>query len=424
MASFKYIIRTNKGSVNKDGTTIIFLRYTNRGKTAYFTTRKRIPIDAWNHEMQQVKRSFQGFSTVNMFLTKFKRDFEDIVNRALYDSIDPTPQLVRNSYELILQGKQGKHQKVDSKTFELFVDDFIEESKRTKKKATIRGYEDFVRILSIYKKSRRIKKLIWESFDMDWYYDFMDFYIDERGASNNTFGKMIKTLKTFLNAATEQGFNTCLAFKDKRFKVYQEEVSHIYLNEDEIQKLLDLDLSNNVKSQTIRDLFVVACYTGLRFSDFKQINDKNIIDGRLRIKTEKTGKFVVIPFHPIVKTIIDSYNGSMPRSYCNMVINRELKKIGKLAGFHDKIVKIRTHGLKRKENIFEKWQLLSTHCARRSFATNLFKQGFPAISIMKITGHKSEKTFMRYIKITEDEVASMLEDHWSEKLNEQHLSVA
>ena len=66
----------------------------------------------------------------------------------------------------------------------------------------------------------------------------------------------------------------------------------------------------------------------------------------------------------------------------------------------------------RKEESFLKWELLSTHCARRSFATNLFKQGFPAISIMKITGHKSEKTFMRYIKVTEDEIANMLEDHW------------
>src|SRR5690606_20944706 len=128
----------------------------------------------------------------------------------------------------------------------------------------------------------------------------------------------------------------------------------------------------------------------------------------------KTGKYVVIPFHPIVKKIIDRYNGKLPKAYCNAVINGELKHIAKVAGFNNMIIQIRTHGTKRKEQIYEKWELVSTHCARRSFATNLFKQGFPAISIMKITGHKSEKTFMRYIKVTEDEVATMLEEHWNE----------
>ena len=418
MASFKYIIRKNKSAVNKDGTTIIFLRYTHRGKTAYFTTKKRIPVDAWNHQMQQVKRSYKGFTTLNIYLSKFRQKQEDIVNKAMFEGVDPTIGYVRTKYDSNAEGKQKKELIKKSLSFEEFVEIFIEESKRTKKKPTIIGYGDLVRILKIYKKSRRIRTLNWNSFTMVWYYDFMDFYIHERGANNNTFGKMVKTLKTFLNAATQQGYNTNLDFKDKRFKVYQEEVSHIYLNEEEIKRILELDLSDNIKRQTVRDLFVIGCYTGLRFGDFKQINEKNIYDNRLRIKTQKTGKYVVIPFHPIVKQIISRYDGKIPKSYCNLIINKELKEIGKLAGFYESIIQVRTHGIERKETVYEKWQLISSHCARRSFATNLFKQGFPAINIMKITGHKSEKTFMRYIKITEDEVASMLEDHWNES-NEQ-----
>lgn len=414
MASFKYIIRKNKSAVNKDGTTIIFLRYTHRGKTAYFTTKKRIPVDAWNHQMQQVKRSYKGFSTLNIYLSKFRQKQEDIVNKAMFEGLDPTVDYVRTKYDSNTEGKQEKQESKKVLSYDEFVEAFIEESKRIKKKGTIRGYEDFIRLLNIYKKSRRLRKLDWENFTMDFYYDFMDFYIEERGANNNTFGKMVKTLKTFLNAATQQGYNTNLEFRDKRFKVYQEEVTHIYLNEEDIQTILNLDLSDNIKRQTIRDLFVIGCYTGLRFSDFKQINEKNISDNRLKIKTQKTGKYVVIPFHPIVKKIIDDYNGVIPKSYCNAVINKELKEIGKLCGFFEDVIQVRTHGIKRKETIYKKWQLISTHCARRSFATNLFKQGFPAINIMKITGHKSEKTFMRYIKITEDEVASMLEDHWNE----------
>ncbi|WP_339695869.1 tyrosine-type recombinase/integrase [uncultured Marixanthomonas sp.] len=416
MATFKFIIRKNKSSINKDGTTLLFLRYTHKGKTSYFTTKKRIPVNSWDQDGQRVKRSYNGHSTLNMYLSKFRQQIENIVNKALFDSIEPTTNFVRNKYdsENSREGKEKK-QEIDL-SFEQFALQFIKESKRTKKPSTIRSYNDFINILDLYKKSRKRRKLVWESFNMDWYYDFMDFYVYERGANNNTFGKMIKTLKTFLNAATDQGCNSNLEFRNKRFKVYQEEVTNIYLNEKEIQKLLDIDLSNNLKRQTIRDLFVIGCYTGLRFGDFKQINQKNISNDRLKIKTQKTGKYVVIPFHPIVKDIINKYDGKLPRSYCNNIINTELKALGRLAKFNENVIQVRMHGTERKETKYKKWQLISTHCARRSFATNLFKQGFPAISIMKITGHKSEKTFMRYIKVTEDEVATMLEEHWSDNL--------
>ena len=235
MATSKYIIRTNKSAINKDGTTTIFLRYTNKGKTAYFTTKKRIDPKYWNHEAQQVKRSFKGFSTFNIFLSKFKQKIEDIVNKAFYDGIEPTAEYVRQQYDKPKKQAEEKQRKQQKQLqFEQFVNQHIEESKRTKKKPTVRSYTDMVRIMELYKKSRRIKKLQWEDFTMDWYYDFMEFYIEERGANNNTFGKMIKTLKSFLNAATQQGYNSNLQFRDKRFKVYQEEVMHIYLNERDL----------------------------------------------------------------------------------------------------------------------------------------------------------------------------------------------
>jgi len=410
MATLKFIIRKNKASLNKDGSSLIFLRYTHRGKTSYFSTGKSVIPEDWNQTSQQIKRSYKGHSSSNMFLSKFRQRIEEYVNKALYEGIEPTSDYIRSKYD----SKKSKRQQDSTKqlSFEEFSDKFIEESKKTKKAPTIKSYDDFMRILKMYKKSRKRRKLIWSDFDMEFYYDFMEFYIEERGASNNTFGKMIKTLKTFLNAGVEQGYNKSLTFRDKRFKVYQEEVSNIYLNEDELKRLLSIDYENNLKRRTIRDLFVIGCYTGLRFGDFKQINEKNISNNRLRVKTQKTGKYVVIPLHPIVKDIILQYNGALPTSYCNSVVNAELKHIGQDAGLDEIIVKVRTHGINRKEKSFLKWELLSTHCARRSFATNLFKQGFPAISIMKITGHKSEKTFMRYIKVTEDEIANMLEDHW------------
>ena len=415
MATLKYIIRKNQKSLNKDGTTLLFLRYTHRGSTAYFSTSKSIPVHIWNHDGQRIKSSFRGHSTLNIYLSKFRQRLEDIINRALFEGIEPTPNYVRRHYDdenNTGKGKQKKQRKV--LTFDQFVQEFIYESKQIKAKSTIRTYTDVLNILSLYCKRRRLRKLDWFDFTVDWYYDFMSFYIEERGASNNSFGKMIKTLKTFLNAATEQGYNQNLQYKDKRFKVLVEEVSNIYLNEDEIKLLLDLNLDSDINLKTIRDLFVIGCYTGLRFSDYKQLNEQNISSSSIKIKTQKTGQYVVIPLHPIVRQILNSYENRLPSPYCNQMMNRGLKEIGKLAEINETIIQVRTHGVNRIEKTYHKYELISTHCARRSFATNLFKQGFPAINIMKITGHRTEKAFMRYIKITEEEVADMLSKHWKD----------
>lgn len=412
MPTFKYIVRKNKSSISKDGTTLIFLRFVHRGETCYFTTKKKVPVKDWDTTSQKVKRSYKGHSTINMYLSKFRQEMENHINIALLEGTEPTISYLKSTHAEKSNANGIRGKRLRSMNFQKFTENFIEESKLIKKPSTVRSYNDFLHILDQYQEARRIKHLDWSSFTLDWYYDFMEYYVHERGSSNNTFGKMIKTLKTFLNAAVDQGYNSNLQFRDKRFKVYQEDVSNIYLDEREIRSLL-LTNGLNKKQIEIRDLFVIACYTGLRFSDFRQIKPKNISNDRLTIKTQKTGSVVVIPFHPHVKTLLQKYDGKLPNIYCNQTINLELKTIGKMAGFDAKIVKVRSFGVKRKEEVFQKWQLLSSHCARRSFATNLFKQGFPAISIMKITGHKSEKTFMKYIKVSESETADMLEKHWS-----------
>ena len=62
-----------------------------------------------------------------------------------------------------------------------------------------------------------------------------------------------------------------------------------------------------------------------------------------------------------------------------------------------------------------KWQYLSTHTARRSFATNLFKQGVPSLTIMEITGHKTERSFLKYLRVSSNEHAVKLKDLWGAK---------
>lgn len=89
-------------------------------------------------------------------------------------------------------------------------------------------------------------------------------------------------------------------------------------------------------------------------------------------------------------------------------MNKYLKQIGELAGLNDIVIKVRSKGTTRVEQRLPKYQLITTHTARRSFATNLFKKGVPSRVIMLITGHKTEKSFNSYIKINSDENAELL----------------
>ena len=104
-------------------------------------------------------------------------------------------------------------------------------------------------------------------------------------------------------------------------------------------------------------------------------------------------------------------SNSLPKSFDNQVMNRYLKDIGEMAGINEDFLKVRSKGKERFEEAFKKYELITTHTARRSFASNMFKKGVPSRVIMKITGHRTEKAFSSYIKITDDENAELMLKH-------------
>lgn len=144
----------------------------------------------------------------------------------------------------------------------------------------------------------------------------------------------------------------------------------------------------------------------------------------MTVKTVKTEQLISIPVHPLLQSIFSKYlehgGECLPRIPSNQKMNDYLKELCLKAGIEDKVEKVITMGGVRKEIDFKKYQLVSTHTARRSFATNLYLQGFPAISIMKITGHNTEKAFLRYLKISQQRNANDLQDFWACKKIQDH----
>lgn len=413
MAHLKFVIRNYKDCKNKDGKLIIWLRYTHKSVVTYISSSRTINPDFWDKK-GYVKSAYKGFSSFNMFLDKFRQRAEDYVHEALCKDKDPTVEFIR---EKLKQKKEDKSKELPYIDFFTYFLQFINVGKTTKAKSTITGYQNTFRHFKSYEKHIG-KPLTFDSFDMNFYDSFLYYLSEIKGLGRNSCGKQIKTLKTMLNDAIERGHKVNEAFKSRKFKVLSEDAETIYLTEEEIDSLINLELYHTPKLERVRDLFVVGCYTGLRFSDFSQIQPENIKTDYIQIRTQKTSQNIVIPLHPCVKMIMDKYKecpNNLPPSITNQKMNDYLKEIGKLAGFEEKIIITKLKGNNRVERVYKKYELISTHCARRSFATNLYKQGFPAISIMKITGHKTEKAFMRYIKINEEENALHLKQFWESR---------
>jgi len=261
------------------------------------------------------------------------------------------------------------------------------------------------------------KAIDFKNIDLDFYDGFTQYLQGEKLAVN-TIGKKIQTLKIFLNAAKDEGKNSYEGYKSKKFKAMTEDSESIYLNESELTKLYEHDFSKDPALERVRDLFLVGCWTGCRFSDIAQITPENVSGGFIHLKQYKTGTKVIIPLHPVVTAILNKY-GKLPEAISNQKFNESLKDIARLAGIDERTHKAITKGGVKRSTAYKKWELVTTHTARRSFATNLYKSDFPSLSIMAITGHRTEESFLKYIKVTADEHAKKLQLHW----NKRHLKV-
>ncbi|MEI6764883.1 MAG: site-specific integrase [Bacteroidota bacterium] len=425
----KYNFNLRDWSSTKETPINLVIRWNN--KRLVFPTNERINPKFWNLKTQSVKEKAQipEFPEFNTRLDRIKSRAKDLFRRFQNDNDQRQPSF-DELREILYTGFSDKNTPQKINLFQFF-DQFINESKnkvneKTGKmfsSATIQTYQNAKTVLQAYQTAKRIK-INFNSIDLDFYIDFTEYLTKEKRYSTNTIGKHIKILKTVLNEATERGINESIAFKSKRFRVITEKTESVYLSERELQELYNLDLSDDTKLERVRDLFIVGCWTGLRFSDFSKIQPENIIknkDGEfLEIETQKTREPVVIPIHWTVKEILNKYNGttqnSLPRALSNQKMNAYLKKIGETKEIMQELTThTKTKGGMNVSKMVKKYELITTHTARRSFSTNAYLDGVPIITIMKITGHKTEKAFMRYIKITPNEHAKILQLHWQRK---------
>ena len=417
MASFNFYLKD--GNSKKD--TAIYLLFDDGVNNGKLYIQQSINPKDWNSKAGQARKTIDGFADFNAKLDKIQTTCKELHTSLTKDNIFTIPALRQNFKEYLDVLNNRKRDKTgETKTYTIlsdFASDYIKSVETTKKKNTLLQYKQTLGLLTAF-ETKKGKKITFEKVNLDFYNDFMDYLTNEKKYSPNTRGKHIQNIKMFLNEATERGINTKLDYKSKRFKTTSESVENIYLNETELDTIYEYDFTEKKKLEQVRDLFIIGCFTGLRFSDFSQLNLANIVDGHIKVKTQKTGEMVEIPLHPKVREILKKYESThkgLPRAISNQKMNEYLKEMGRKVGINDEILQNKVRGsLKAKTTVF-KYDLITTHTARRSFATNLYLSGFPAISIMKITGHRSERAFMKYIKVSGEENANLLDLHWKKQ---------
>lgn len=416
----------------------VFLRFTDGRQIDFrIPTPYRIYPDYWNEEKQSLK---QRILYSEVFTESEAKDIEDkftqLKDFILREHFKLTALATRDWLKATIdkfyyKGTPG------NENLTQYIKRFIEEIKSGKRLykgkryefSTIKNYTGFEvqfheyqgiytedRLQELKEKkevARPLKMVNFEDITIDFYKKFLHFFND-KGYSPNTTGRHIKHLKVLMREAKDEGLHNNSEFQRKSFEAMAVKVDNIYLTESELKKLFDLDLSDNKPWEIIRDVFLCGCYTAQRFSDYSRINKSNIkpiAGGKvIELIQQKTREKVIIPIRHELDLILQKYDNTLPRTH-EQKVNEGIKKIGLKAGITEVInYEENRGGLRIKKNV-KKCDLIKTHTARRTGCSLMYLAGIDTISIMKISSHKTEREFLKYIKIGKEENALSLISH-------------
>ena len=427
MATFAYKTRTTR----KNALTKVYIRFNvDRHTSFYVETQYLVWSDAWDNKKQSVKSRFA-----------FTDDFSEQQGRELMKNLselrsfilgeitkDPEHAMTKTKLEKIIYAFHHPRSVANSKrvrsreSLNDYIARYVREMESGERLnihklryglSTVKNYKGFIVQFDEFCRIKH-KRYDFGDIDLRFYDDFVA-YFTTKDYSINTIGRLIKELKIIMRAAREEGLHDNGLIESRKFRVLTAEVENIYLTESEIRAIAEVDLSDDNHRDIARDIFLIGCYTAQRFSDYSTINEGNIRtleNGQsvIDLKQQKTGNRVVIPIRAELQAILDKYENRLPKAY-EQKVNKHIKEIAREAGIVDMVEVSYVENGEKKSHLVEKCELVKTHTARRSGATNMYLAGIPTIAIMKITGHKTEKEFMKYIKITEEQTAMELMNH-------------
>lgn len=430
LSPIKPICKRNK--IRRDGTILIFIQYClNSEKRTLLNTGIAIPPSYWSHKssriLKNLPKEYGDYDSLNAEIQQLIRLAEDLISYASKTNISNPLAFLKQTFKPgldIAALNQRAEKPMPNKIkldFYQQIDDYIETKRRQVCPKMINVYRNMKETLRAFENFRK-KQITFDSFDYNFYEEFVNYMTHDhvqrrrkdviKGFKVSTIGKTIKQLRIFLNNRMRKKIIPQINLED--FRIVDEEADAIYLTVKEIRIVYETDFEKLNRLVKYRDLFVLGCLTGLRFSDFSNIKLEDVRNGMLYKKQSKSDHWVVIPLRMEAKEILEKYNHQIPE-VSNAEFNKYIKEVGRLCGLNATIKFYHKQGNKDIATVKQKYKWITSHTCRRSFCTNEFLAGTPVELIMKISGHKSLRDFYKYIRITPEEAGQKIKELWQKR---------
>lgn len=465
-----YFLRTKK----EKGTASVYLRVQKRNPKLNILVCSKVSVDIqqWDKVTQDVAKwndycKTQDGRKVKETLDSISSAIDNLISQGIYDKarIDEVVEDVVFREERERQRIQEEEERQEQERLRLikeqeeearkadvilFLENFLEGIKNGRIKNGAENYtlntcKVWSNFLGILKRFIQISPFTWKDINKALADRFVSF-MEKNGYMVTSINKYIICFKAMIqNAMDQELHNNLIALRAFSKKKIQEtdKAKEIYLTKTELQALYEMPLEG--LKDKVRDVFLVGCYTCQRFSDYARLEKENFTKTAkgtkvVRIVQEKTGNDVVIPIlNDNLLHIAEKYGYDIPKVN-DVILNRYIKQILKeLSSTVPSLARKERTLLTMKEREKEKqglvsferdnkgyvikprYELVSSHTARRSGITNLYLSGnFDTYQMMSISGHRDEKTFYEYIKLSSDEVA----DSIAKKMDERKEAIS
>ncbi|MBC8266340.1 MAG: tyrosine-type recombinase/integrase [Flavobacteriales bacterium] len=410
-------IRYNLRNTKSQNETSIILIFNFDGERLKVSTNISIHPKFWNRQKQRIKEQMDSPAhySLNQRLDELSLIMTKEYNKLLETDGVADKDVLKHNFLKAINSPTTNGKK---KKFWDYYEEFVEFKR--KQLNDIRDYNKSLRKHLLATEKILKNKATFNSIKMldNGFIETMENYLTyeainaygERGLSVNTIGKQFKNIKVFLNWCFEREYVPI--FSTKHIISRQEITDEVYITQEELDQMLALKINDDLQ-QKIRDAFILGCETGLRFGDLKSFRnahiDKTNRKESIKIQQKKTKKKVIIPLSRVALSILKKYNYNSPiQKITSANFNREIKQICKNTGIDNTVTQYRTLKGAIQEIDYKKYKLVSSHTCRRTFCTLKVLAEIPISLIMKISGHNTEKSFFRYLKMDEETSAEKM----------------
>lgn len=380
------LVYNRRKQFNRNGMALIQIEASLNKKKAYFSTRIYVKAEEWDKRTSTII-SHPHSTELNAWIYEFMLNMEAFELSLWKRGITPTLSQLKDAV---------KKKRTTDISFDSFCQTVIDSSNRKSgTKCNLRG------TLALMNEFRT--GYVWEDLTYTFLRDFEN-WLTNRGAAINTVAKHLQNVRTLINEAISAGYMSADADPFRNYTIKHEKVEHRFLNPEELKRMENVKVTG--KLAHVRDAFLFCCYTGLRFSDFRNLQEEHFLKIKghtwLVIKTEKTGCEVKIPlslaFDGKALEVLQRYQtiSDFAKIGCNADTNRHLAELQQRAK-----IKTRT----------------TFHTARHTCATLLCHQGVPITTVQRILGHTKLTTTQLYSEVMADTIVRDLSNVRKNKRN-------